>query len=148
MNPECPETARRLEEGKDLGGGTIGNKNREEYTLEDTLKLFEEAKNILVKDKDIITDTELQIKCKHALELPISSYQYLRDKKFPAELGDIKKEIDGILEARVMKSKEMYPGISAMTLKNKHKWRDKQEVDLSGGLDIEGIKITLVKPES
>lgn len=107
----------------------IGNKNREIYTLEIALDLFERAKDILVADKTIITDTELMVKCKYALSLPMSSYQYLRDEKFPVELGDIKKEIESILESRVMLCKEMYPGIAAMTLKNKHKWKDQHDVN-------------------
>ena len=94
------------------------------YTKEIALDLFAQAKEILENDPEILTDSMLQVKCKYALNLPISTYRYLRDEKYPKDLADIKTEIDTILESRVMKSKEMYPGIAAMTLKNKHKWRD------------------------
>ena len=97
------------------------------YTKEIALDLFSQAKEILENDPEILTDTMLQVKCKYALNLPISTYRYLRDEKYPKDLADIKTEIDGILESRVMKSKEMYPGIAAMTLKNKHKWKDQFE---------------------
>ena len=107
-----------------------GNKYNEKYTLEIALDLFEQAKEILIQNPDIITETELIFKCKYELSLPFSSYTYLRDEKFPKDLEDIKKEIESILESRVMKSKEMYPGIAAMTLKNKHKWRDQQELNV------------------
>jgi hypothetical protein len=115
-----------------------GNKYAEKYTKENVLSLFDQAKDILINDPEILTDTMLQVKCKYALGLPLSTYQYLRDEKFPEVLGDIKREIDTILESRVMKSKEMYPGIAAMTLKNKHKWRDQTDlkVDAKGELQI------------
>jgi len=129
-------------------GGQPGNNNREIYTLEVALDLFEKAKDILVADTSIITETLLTVKCKYALLLPISSYFYLRDEKFPLDLEDIKREIDAILEDRVMKSKDiMAAGIAAMTLKNKHKWKDQSGLDVSGGLEvISGITITLIKP--
>lgn len=110
-------------------GGQPGNKNREIYTLEVAFDLFEKAKDILVIDKNIITETELMVKCKYELSLPMSSYLYLRDEKFPIELEDYKKEIESILESRVMRCKEMYPGIAAMTLKNKHRWKDQQDIN-------------------
>lgn len=118
---------------------SVGLKNAEKYTAEVTLELFEQAKEILIKDVDILTDGMLQVKCKYALGLPISTYQYLRDEKFPSILGDIKREIDTILESRVMKSKEMYPGIAAMTLKNKHKWRDVVE----NRLDVAPLQVVV-----
>ena len=130
-------------------GGQPGNKNREIYTLEVALDLFEKAKDILVADESIITETLLTVKCKYALLLPISSYLYLRDEKFPLELEDHKREINAILEDRVMKSKDiMAAGIAAMALKNKHKWKDQTGLDVSGGLEIiAGITINLVKPK-
>ena len=106
-----------------------GNKYNEQYTLEIALDLFERAKDLLIENLDIITETALMVKCKYDLSLPISTYQYLRSEKFPEELGDIKKEIESILESRVMVSKAMYPGIAAMTLKNKHRWKDQQDIN-------------------
>jgi len=120
-------------------GAPDGNTNREIYTLEVALDLFEKAKDILVSDTSIVTETELMVKCKYALSLPMSSYLYLRDEKFPIELEDYKKEINSILESRVMKSKEMYPGIAAMTLKNKHNWKDEKNLNLDANLKIEII---------
>lgn len=110
-------------------GAPVGNKNNEIYTLTKTLSLFNSALKILNNDEDIFTETALMVKCKYELSLPMSSYLYLRDDKFPIDLEDIKREINSILESRVMKSKEMYPGIAAMTLKNKHKWRDQQDIN-------------------
>jgi hypothetical protein len=117
---------------------SAGLKNAEKYTEDITVALFEQARDILVADETILTDTMLMIRCKDALGVPISTYQYLRDDKFPSILGDLKKEIDGILESRVMQSKKMYPGIAAMTLKNKHKWRDQteQSVRFPDGVDV------------
>jgi len=113
-----------------LSGGQPGNKNREIYTLEVALDLFERAKDVLVADESIVTEALLTVKCKYALSLPISSYYYLRDEKFPLELEDYKKEINAILEDRVMKSKDiMAAGIAAMALKNKHKWKDQQDIN-------------------
>lgn len=121
-------------------GGTPGNKNREKYTLPITIDLFQSALQILKDNLDIITETELIFKCKYALSLPYSSYLYLRDQKFPSELKDIKKEIESLLEIRVMRAKDMYPGIAAMTLKNKHGWKDQQniknEISLPPGLKV------------
>jgi len=124
-----------------MAGAPMGNTNREIYTLEVALDLFEKAKDILVSDASIVTETELMVKCKYALSLPMSSYQYLRDEKFPIELGDHKKEINSILESRVMKCKEMYPGIAAMTLKNKHRWKDQHDVKV--GMDEETLSTIL-----
>lgn len=109
-------------------GAPKGNKNREKYTKAVVLDLFEKALAILISNTTIITETELMVKCKYALSVPMSSYQYLINEKFKVELGDIKKEINSILESRVMKSKDMYPGIAAMTLKNKHGWKDQQNI--------------------
>lgn len=120
-----------------------GNKNAEKYTLPITLKLFESSLQILKDNPDIITETELIFKCKYALSLPYRSYRYLADEKYPIELADIKKEIVSTLESRVMKSKDMYPGIAAMTLKNKHGWKDQQ--DIKQTLTIKGISNKLKK---
>jgi hypothetical protein len=111
-----------------MAGAPKGNKNNEKYTLQGTIKLFESALYILKGDTSIITETELIVRCKYELSLPFSSYEYLRDKKFPIELGDIIKEINSLLEIRVMRTKDMFPGIAAMTLKNKHRWKDQQNV--------------------
>ena len=124
---------------KNLGGAPIGNTNREIYTLEVALSLFDKAKDILISDIDIITETELMVKCKYALSLPMSSYRYLSDEKFKVELADIKKEIESILESRVMKSKEMYPGIAAMTLKNKHGWKDEKQLGITAELGVKQL---------
>ena len=62
-------------------------------------------------------------------------------------LSDIKTEINSILESRVMKSKDMYPGIAAMTLKNKHGWRDQKDLKVDGEFKITEININLVSPE-
>jgi hypothetical protein len=105
-----------------------GNQYHLKYTLPIALKLFEKAKDLLIASPDIITETELIFKCKYELLLPYRSYRYLADEKFPKDLADIRGEIESILEARVMKSKEMYPGIAAMTLKNKHGWKDQQDI--------------------
>lgn len=119
-----------------------GNKYNEKYTKKIALELFENALKILLEDEEIITETELAFRCKYALSLPYSSYCYLRDIKFKKELGDIKKEIDSTLETRVMKSKKMYPGIVAMTLKNKHGWRDQQQLPGADGKSFE-IKLNV-----
>ena len=111
-----------------MAGAPKGNKNNEKYTLQGTIKLFESALDILKGDTSIITETELIVRCKYELSLPFSSYEYLRDKKFPIELGDIIKEINSLLEIRVMRAKDMFPGIAAMTLKNKHRWKDQQDI--------------------
>ncbi|MCK4252690.1 hypothetical protein KAX97_14680 [candidate division WOR-3 bacterium] len=118
-------------------GAPYGNKNNEKYTLDIALSLFNSALKILQDDSSIITETELAFRCKDELSLPYRSYIYLRDDKFPLELRDVKKEIESTLEIRVMKSKDMYPGIAAMTLKNKHGWRDEKQLDLSGSFKVE-----------
>jgi len=121
-------------------GAQPGNTNREIYTLADALTIFRSSLKILTEDKTLITETELIFKCKYKLLVPYSSYLYLRDTKFPLELKDIQKEIESLLEIRVMRAKDMYPGIAAMTLKNKHKWKDqqdiKQEIKLPPGLKV------------
>lgn len=127
---------------KSGAGAPIGNKNREIYTLEIALDLFERAKDILVSDTTIITETILMVKCKYKLSLPMSSYLYLRDEKFPIVLKDIKREIDSILEDRVIKSKDIIAaGIAAMTLKNKHQWKDQQDINQNIKLPP-GLKIS------
>lgn len=118
-------------------GAPKNNKNNEKYTLEVALSLFEGALKILQDDKTIITETELAFRCKYELPLPYRSYIYLRDDKFPVELRDIKSEIESTLELRVMKTKDMYPGIAAMTLKNKHGWRDEKQIDMTGKFKVE-----------
>jgi len=120
-------------------GGQPGNTNREIYTLEVSLSLFDQAKDILIADPDIITETELAFRCKYALSLPYSSYRYLSEEKFKLELADQKKEIESILESRVMKSKEMYPGIAAMTLKNKHGWKDEKQLGITAELGVKQL---------
>lgn len=120
-------------------GAPKGNKNNEKYPIEVALELFEKAKDILNNNSGIITETELMIKCKYELSLPMSSYRYLRDEKYKVDLADIKNEINSLLETRVMKSKDMYPGIAAMTLKNKHGWRDEKQLDVSANFKVEII---------
>jgi len=112
-------------------GAPKGNKNNEKYTLPVAVNIFNTALQLLVENPDILTETELIFKCKELL--PYRSYRYLADEKFPLELADIKREICSILEGRVMRSKKMYPGIAAMTLKNKHKWKDQQDIQV--GMD-------------
>ena len=126
----------KLTKGK-APGGPIGNKHREIYTLPVAINLFEKALEILKANPDIITETELAFKCKYELSLPYSTYQYLRSEKYPMELGDLKREIESLLESRVMKCKEMYPGIAAMTLKNKHKWVDQVDTKITGTITLE-----------
>ena len=104
-----------------------GNKAAEKYTEEIAYKLFEDAYQILKNDPEIYTENYLKIMCEEQLKLPLSSYDYLLNIKFKKELVDYKKRIDGLLEQRIMLAKQMYPGIAAMALKNKHKWVDKYE---------------------
>ena len=137
--PTKKKTTPNPPSSKKRQGSQPGYKRREIYPLEVAINLFSQAKDILIADPDIITETELAFRCKDALSLPYSSYRYLSDEKFKLELADHKKEIESILETRVMKSKEMYPGIAAMTLKNKHGWKDEKQLDLKGDMKIEII---------
>ena len=119
-----------------------GNKYREIYTLPKALDTFEKVLEVLKADESLITETELAFRCKYELSLPYSTYRYLSDTKFPKELADLKKEIESLLEVRVMKSKEMYPGIAAMTLKNKHRWRDQQDLNVEKSV-VHGVSAEL-----
>jgi len=122
-----------------------GNKYHEKYPLKTTLKLFKAAFQILKNNPDLITDTEFIFRCQDELSIPYTTFRYLRDEKFPKELADVKKRIDSLLEIRVMKSKEMYPGIAAMTLKNKHGWRDQQDIKQTTELTIKSVPDELKK---
>lgn len=122
-----------------------GNKFNEKYPLTTTLKLFKSALKILQDNPNIITDTELIFKCKYELLISYTTYRYLRDEKYPKDLADIKREIESTLEIRVMRAKDMYPGIAAMTLKNKHGWKDQQDIKQTTTLTIKEVPDKLKK---
>ena len=120
----------------------LGNDNAEKWNKERCLEVFSSIIKLLKENKwesmggeevfnTIITESMLKVHAKNIFGLPIRTYEYLLQDKFKddVDLRDIKKEIESILEERVMSSKKMYPGIAAMTLKNKHGWRDEKQLD-------------------
>lgn len=121
---------------QDRCGAPDGNQNNLKYTLEIAEEIFYKAYEFLYSRKEIVTEAELMVELQHANIVKQSIYRYLLNVKFVVELSDIKNSIETLLLSRVVKCKDMYPGIAAMVLKNKHGFKDQLDVAQSGEVTI------------
>ena len=126
--------------------------SEEQWTKERIEDTLSKLKEFLWKNEDICFLGELQVKAERANIITSAELHYLLYDKTNININETKffKEISKILEFRCAKTREMYPGIAAMALKNKHKWVDKTEVkqDISGGLDLKSLLGDQIKPNT
>ncbi len=115
----------------------------EEYTLDKCIEIFDRLYKFLEENEDILFDSELRHKAQKAGICKSHTLRYLQYEKYIKELEPYKKNMKEIMEYRIAKTKEMYHVITAMSLKNKHKWVDKQEVDNTHKFDQIEITMTV-----
>lgn len=108
--------------------------SEEEYTLERTLDIFFQLYNYLWDNEQICFWGELRANAQRNSIVNSSTLRYLTEEKYRDnnDVATIVKDINEILEFRTAKAKDMSPGIIGMALKNKHKWRDKNEFEHTG----------------
>lgn len=114
-----------------MGGFTPGSE--EQWTPDKIHAVFEALRTFLWDNEDICFIGELRVKAERAGIITRNELHYLiYEKNINSNDSKILKEIGDILEFRCAKTKEMYPGIAAMALKNKHGWTDGQNINLGG----------------
>ncbi len=122
------------------GGFMPGSK--EIYTVDKTMEILCELYTYLWKNENICFFNELLMYAEHAGIEDSITIEYLIYKKYNKN-NDIQpyvQKLNKVLEFRCAKTREMYPGITAMALKNKHNWTDKKEVDTNiSGLDLKSL---------
>ena len=109
--------------------GTIGNKNAEKWTLEESQKFIDSVYTYVLDNKDCCSLTEATTALGQYDDLLI----YLRDKFDTVVFRSVKKAKD-IIKHRIIKEglKSKYnPTMSIFILKNNHDMKDKSEVDQS-----------------
>jgi len=111
----------------------IGNKYSEKWTEEILYPLLPKMIELLESENKLVTEDSFKIRVEKEFGIPYGTYNYLFDIKFKENevLRDYKDKTAAILEQRVMLCKDMYPAIAVMTLKNKHKWKDRSETDVT-----------------
>lgn len=125
------------ERGPD-GGFTPGSE--EHWTPELLEDIFTKLVDFLWKNEDICFMGELSIKAERAQIIKkIELHYLLYNRDLPENANNILNEINTILEFRCAKTKDMYPQIAVLALKNKHKWTDRTELDQN--VKSEGFKI-------
>mgnify|MGYP000344251912 FL=1 len=109
-----------------------GNKYNEKYDIKTAKKFFEDSLALVKSDENIFYIGQVAVKMNTYRDL----YDYLLDKfkEKDEDFRTIKKEIDTILESRVVEQTmqgKANPTFSIFMMKNNHGWRDKQEQDIN-----------------
>ena len=130
-------------------GGQPGNKNAEKWTEEIALELgqgmVEWLRPKYVKDKKTGKTTDL-----HASNFFYEDYVINEQDLHPNIIGYLSKKFDSFyeLEKKAMKVQELKlcrygiakglnPAVLIFVLKNKHGFRDKQDIEVSGNMSYE-----------
>ena len=114
-----------------------GNKYNEKWDLKTAKEFFKESLELVKEDTTVFFIGQVAVRMNTYRQL----YEYLLDKfgEKDKDFDTIKKEIDTILESRVVEQTmqgKANPTFSIFMMKNNHGWRDKQEHEHSGGLTL------------
>jgi hypothetical protein len=118
----------------------------EKYTLPECKRIITDLYNFLIANDEIIFESELRQEAQRAGLVKASTIRYIQSCKYnnSKELASLFIDIAEVLEARCAKTRAMYPNISALALKNKHGWVDKNEttqnttVTMMGTVKVDG----------
>lgn len=106
------------------------------YTEEYCHKLFKEINDYLITTRDIYTVTGLL----SAMKIPVSRYFAIFEKHPEVKcFREYHEDIKSILEGRIAEDGikgKTNATMSIFTLKNKHNWKDRQEIDVNQNINL------------